>query len=420
MKSYRIKDVVHVNRLVLSENTSPNFRFRYIDIGSVNDRGQIDIPADDISFESAPSRARRIAPFGAVVVSTVRTYLRAIATVPRASDPLVFSTGFAALEAGPELDPRFLAYYCRSHRFIDEVVSRSVGVSYPAVNSSDIEAIPIPVPPLEEQRRVADFLDAETARIDLLVDHHWKLLSLVGLREKATIRDVLQVHDQGDIRGEFKGRIPWLGSTPAHWGAAPLRYISRIQRGASPRPIDDPVYFDENGSYSWVRISDVTSSGKYLTRTDQKLSSLGESLSVKLEPGELFVSIAASVGKPVITKIRCCIHDGFVAIRDPKVNTEFLYYILLLGDAFDGLGKLGTQLNLNTHSVGSIAIPIPPEVEQREIVGALNREMCSSLALRGSLSRQIELLVERHQALITAAVTGQIDVSTASGRGIEE
>ncbi|MFH1097116.1 MAG: restriction endonuclease subunit S [Candidatus Desantisbacteria bacterium] len=138
-----------------------------------------------------------------------------------------------------------------------------------------------------------------------------------------------------------------------------IKSLSSIKRGASPRPIDDSKYYDENGDYEWVRISDVTSSDKYLLSAGEKLSELGSSLSVKLEPESLFVSICATVGKPCIAKIKCCIHDGFVYFPVlQSLYKNWLYQILNLGECYGGLGKMGTQLNLNTATVGNIAIPV--------------------------------------------------------------
>jgi type I restriction enzyme S subunit len=312
-------------------------------------------------------------------------------------------------------DGRFLAYALNSVDYANYIT----GATRDKLTQDDLKQIDVPAPPIEEQRRIADFLDAETARIDLLVQKRTQMSALLASHNKAMIR--AHMNRPRIDQALTDARVPWLRSMPDHWGAAPLRYVSRIQRGASPRPIDDPAYFDdEGGSHAWVRISDVTASDKYLTKTSQRLSSLGRSLSVSLQPGELFVSIAASVGKPIITQIPCCIHDGFVAIRRPKLEVEFLYYLLLLGDAFEGLGKLGTQLNLNSDTVGSIKVPIPPRTEQRTIVDQLSDGIDASRRLEASLERQKNLLVERRQALITAAVTGQIDVSTASGRGIED
>jgi type I restriction enzyme S subunit len=125
--------------------------------------------------------------------------------------------------------------------------------------------------------------------------------------------------------------VEWIGEIPQHWECLKIKRLSNVKRGASPRPIEDTKYFDEDGEYSWVRISDVTSSGRYLENTTQKLSELGASLSVKRYPGDFFLSIAGTVGKPIITKIKCCIHDGFVWFPYLKVNPEYLYYIFTTG-----------------------------------------------------------------------------------------
>jgi len=110
--------------------------------------------------------------------------------------------------------------------------------------------------------------------------------------------------------------VEWMGQVPNHWKVLKIKRLTRVKRGASPRPIDDPIYFDDDGEFSWVRISDVTSSKMYLNESTEKLSTLGASLSVKLNPGQLFISICATVGKPCITRIKCCIHDGFVYFPD--------------------------------------------------------------------------------------------------------
>ena len=145
-----------------------------------------------------------------------------------------------------------------------------------------------------------------------------------------------------------------------------------MKRGASPRPIADPKFFDECGEYAWVRISDVTASNKYLKSTTQRLSGLGQSFSVSLQPGSLFLSIAGSVGKPIIAKIRCCIHDGFVYFPDFYGDVEFLYYTLSCDAPFANLGKFGTQLNLNTDTVGNIVLGWPTVAEQTAIVRFLD------------------------------------------------
>ncbi len=197
----------------------------------------------------------------------------------------------------------------------------------------------------------------------------------------------------------------WLGDVPSHWRALQINRLTIIKRGASPRPIDDPKYFHEEGEYSWVRIADVTASDTYLENTTQRLSSLGSSLSVKLEPNELFLSIAGTVGKPCINKIKACIHDGFVYFPEYKENVKFLFYIFAAGEAYKGLGKFGTQLNLNTETVGGIKIGIPCIDEQEKIVNFLDHETAKIDTLITKQEKLIELLKEKRQAVISHAVT---------------
>jgi len=201
----------------------------------------------------------------------------------------------------------------------------------------------------------------------------------------------------------------WLGKIPSHWEVIKVKRLCLVRRGASPRPIDDPIYFDDDGEYAWVRIADVTASDRYLEQTTQRLSALGKSRSVALEPGDLFLSIAATVGKPVITKIKCCIHDGFVYFIGLNQNHEFLYYLFACGEIYTGLGKLGTQLNLNTDTIGDIYLPIPSSLDQQAIVQFLDRETTKIDALIEKKERLIELLQEKHTALITQAATKGLD-----------
>ncbi|BAD77190.1 type I restriction-modification system specificity determinant [Geobacillus kaustophilus HTA426] len=199
--------------------------------------------------------------------------------------------------------------------------------------------------------------------------------------------------------------VEWLREVPSEWQVLQIKRLTRVRRGASPRPIDDPIYFDDNGEYSWVRISDVTKSNMYLEETEQKLSNLGSSLSVKLEPGELFLSIAATVGKPCITNVKCCIYDGFVYFPDYRGDKRFLYYIFEAGEAYRGLGKLGTQLNLNTDTVGSIYIAVPTIQEQKMISDFLDEKVHEIDSLIADKEKLIELLEEKRQVIITEAVT---------------
>jgi type I restriction enzyme S subunit len=165
----RLKLVAHINDDVLSEATDPSYELRYLDIGNVNDRGQI-LAIDEISFEAAPSRARRVVRAGDTIISTVRTYLKAIGFLEAPEPNLIVSTGFAVLCPKSILNSKFLFWLVSSPNFVDAVVSHSEGVGYPAINPATLAALPMWYPDVTQQRAIANFLDRDTAKIDALVD----------------------------------------------------------------------------------------------------------------------------------------------------------------------------------------------------------------------------------------------------------
>ncbi len=197
----------------------------------------------------------------------------------------------------------------------------------------------------------------------------------------------------------------WLGSVPDYWDIIQIKHLSVVKRGASPRPIDDAKYFDDDGEYAWTRIADVTASDVYLINSPQRLSELGSSLSVKLEPESLFLSIAGTVGKPCITGMKACIHDGFVYFPELKIPSKFLFYVFAGEQAYKGLGKFGTQLNLNTDTVGGIKIGCTSNVELENIVNFLDHETAKIDTLIEKQQQLIKLLKEKRQAVIIHAVT---------------
>ncbi|MCS4505378.1 restriction endonuclease subunit S [Arhodomonas aquaeolei] len=153
-----LKHVVRVNPEALSDSTDPDWRMTYADISSVS-LGQGIVDTEEFSFEDAPSRARRLVRPGDTLVSTVRTYLRAITVVREPPENLVASTGFAVLRPSSTIDANFLGYFATSDAFVNAVVAQSVGVSYPATNASDIVRLPIAFPRIEQQQKIATFLD---------------------------------------------------------------------------------------------------------------------------------------------------------------------------------------------------------------------------------------------------------------------
>ena len=187
----KIKYVAEYNKKTLPENTKDEFNFNYIDIGSVK-FGEGITNFQNMIFKDAPSRARRIVKKDDVIISSVRTYLRAIARIEESEIPQIASTGFVVFSSKPQkILPRFLFYAISSESFVGKVEANSVGISYPAINASQIANFKIPLPSLSEQESIAKMLDSKCAQIDSLITEKESLIADLTEYKKSLIFEVV-------------------------------------------------------------------------------------------------------------------------------------------------------------------------------------------------------------------------------------
>lgn len=181
-KMRRLKTIVSCNDEALSDNTPGDQRISYVEISDVNESNGI-FATEAYLFKDAPSRARRITRKGDVIISTVRTYLKAIASIDK--DDLIVSTGFAVLRAKGEVLPVFLSYAVKSEELKNAIIRCSSGVSYPAINASRLVDLAIPLPPVDEQRKIAAYLDEKCAAIDKAIENRKAAIEeLVALKAR--------------------------------------------------------------------------------------------------------------------------------------------------------------------------------------------------------------------------------------------
>jgi type I restriction enzyme S subunit len=220
-----LKTITSINDEVLPESLSRDYEIEYVDIGSVSLANGIE-KTEAMLFGDAPSRARRIPRDGDVLVSTVRTYLKAIAPVVNPPSNLVASTGFAVVRPRHELEPGFLKYALQEEHFIQQVISRSTGVSYPAINASDVAKISLNLPGSSEQLAIATFLNHETAKIDALIAEQQRLIELLQEKRQAVISHAVTkgLNPHAPMKDS---RVEWLGEVPEHWEVTQLRHYSK-------------------------------------------------------------------------------------------------------------------------------------------------------------------------------------------------
>jgi type I restriction enzyme S subunit len=207
-----------------------------------------------------------------------------------------------------------------------------------------------------EQTKIADFLSL----IDLRIEAQKQIVNDLGNLIKGLGVNL------------FSQRLRFEEFTD-EWETKSLGEVADIKRGASPRPISDTKWFDENSKIGWVRISDITKSNKYLEETEQYLSAEGVLMSRLVPKDNIIMSICATIGKPIYTNFSVCIHDGFVVFENLQINKEYLYYYLdLIQLNWYKYGQPGTQINLNSGIVSNEDIAFPSTDEQTKIANFLS------------------------------------------------
>lgn len=410
--SKRLKYLATYNDEVLPESTDEEAEIDYVEISGVSlSRGVEQV--ERISFGQAPSRARRKVRSGDILISTVRTYLRAIAKVDEASPDLIASTGFCVVRPDrEEVDSGYLGWAAKSEPFVSEVVSRSVGVSYPAINASELVTIEMPLPPLETQRRIAQFLDEKTARIDGLIEKKRALLDRLAEKRQALITRAVTKGLNPDAPMKPSG-IDWLGDIPAHWEILRLKHIvsEPLSYGANAA-----AEFDESEWPRFVRITDVDELGRLRDETFRSLPpEIAEGY--LLQPNDILLARSgATVGKSFIYKESwgvACYAGYLIRARISRLHdARFFYWFLNSTPYWEWVRSTfiqSTIQNISADRYANLLMPHPSDNAEQQQIVAFTEESCAEIDFQwDKITRSIERLEEYRGALITAAVTGQI------------
>lgn len=410
----RLKLCALLNPQVLPENTDPTREIVYVDIGGVDNLGRI-LELEHVTFASAPSRARRLVRDGDVIVSTVRTYLRAIAAIRTPHPAMVVSTGFAVIRPEKELTSGYAAYALRAPYFVERVVANSRGVSFPAINESEMATFSLAIPPEPEQRSIAAFLDREAAAIDELVATNERLIELLTEERTALITRAVTKGLDPNIPMKDSG-VEWLGEIPTHWEVNRTKFAARLRSGHTPSR-QHPEYW-QDCTIPWFGLADVwqirDGQNEYVYETAEKISELGlaNSAARLLPKGTVILSRTASVGFSAVLGVDMATTQDFVNwICGPTLRAEYLLYVFRsMGHEFRRLTMGSTHQTIYMPDVGGFSTPIPPVPEQDRIVAVIRKETARIDALVGKVRDAIDRLKELRAALISVAVTGKIDV----------
>ena len=312
--------------------------------------------------------------------------------------------------------PRFFYYVMYSLAIRDVFLAGSNPNTIDHLTAVQLRHYRLLFPPSDEQCAIASYLDRETAKIDALVSKKERLIELLQEKRSALITHAVTKGLDPDVPMKDSG-VEWLGEIPAHWATKRLSQICEILRGKfTHRPRNDPELYD--GDYPFIQTGDVARARKEITCYRQTLNERGLGVSKMFPSGTLVMTIAANVGDVAVLNFPACFPDSIVGfIPRSEIARDFLYYVFLaVKPEMLREAPVNTQGNLNVERIGSIGggIPVPSKLEQRTIADFLDGETTKIDTLIAKIHEAIDHLKELRTALISAAVTGQIDVRKAA------
>lgn len=323
------------------------------------------------------------------------------------------SSEIYVLRCNDIINNNFLFYRLQEDNFMSIAEGAMTGAGgLKRVPSELLNNFKFGLPGKKEQSIIVNFLKHETAKIDNLIEKQQQLIELLKEKRQAVISHAVTKGLNPDVPMKDSG-VEWLEKVPEHWEVSKFGYISLVVRGGSPRPAGDPTLF--NGDYSpWVTVAEITKDNKiYLDSTDTFLTKKGSEQCRVFKAGTLLLSNSgATLGVPKILSIDANANDGVVGFELLKIDHEYAYFYLstLTTNLRESIKQGSGQPNLNTDIVKSIAIPIPPEKEIQQIISFIKETIKLYSSIESGAMEQVKLLQERRTALISAAVTGKIDV----------
>jgi len=407
----RLKNWVAVNASTLSESTPNDYEFEYLDIGSVG-TGRLSKSPARIRFGGAPSRARRVLRAGDTIVSTVRTYLKAVVTVGELDEPLIASTGFAVLTPRGDSVPRCLGYVAQSEYFTNQVTGDSIGIAYPAISETKLSNILVTLPPPDEQAAIVRFLDWANGRLERAIRAKRKVIALLGEQKQAIIHRAVTRGLDPSVPLKPSG-IPWLGDIPQHWEVVRnmALFAHRVEAGRAGFPVlqislRSGITAEELDQFGRPKrlIADATKY-KLIHKGDVAYNTM------RMWQGAVGVSPCDGLVSPayVVLRPRCDTCPEFY---------DFIFHTEVYKQEVNrqSTGIVSDRNRLYWDSFKQMPNIHLPRDEQAEVVTFILSETSSLNTAISRLEREIELLREYRTRLVADVVTGKLDVREAALR----
>ncbi|GAA1606907.1 hypothetical protein GCM10009804_73620 [Kribbella hippodromi] len=325
-----------------------------------------------------------------------------------------FQNSINRLRPIDDFDGRFIAFYLIALRTSGFIRAYSNVVSMPHLTAEKLARIPIPLPPLEEQRAIADYLDNETARIDTLIEQQQRLIEMLGERRQAVIESAVGRGLDPSVPMR-PSDLFWTAEIPGHWTASNIRKVAKMKTGHTPSRSKPEYWVD--CTIPWFTLADVWQlrDGRrtYLGETKNFISEVGLSNSAAelLPAGTVVLSRTASIGFSGIMPVAMATSQDFWNwIPGDRMTAEYLMWTFrAMRSEIQSLMIGSTHKTIYQPTAAAFRVPVPPVDEQRRITAYLDDQIGKIDTLIIESERLIDLSRERRSALITAAVTGHID-----------
>jgi type I restriction enzyme, S subunit len=384
--------------------------FTLADVWQLRDgkRMYIESTENQISQLGLENSAAELLPARTVVLS--RTASVGFSGIMK--QPMATSQDFWNWICGPRLVPEFLVYVFRAMR--GEFQALMIGSTHKTIYQPVAAAIRIPVPPIEEQRLLAEFLDRETAQIDALIEEQRRLIELLHERRRVQ-RASMALHGV-DLGGKtVLTDLFWAQEIPRGWTVVPLTSVAMLESGHTPSR--ERIELWKDCYIPWVSLNDVgtLTTNEYISTTTHQISDAGIAASSArvLPEGTVVLSRDATIGRTSIMAVPMATSQHFADwVCGPRLDPRYLWLLFTsaMQPYFDSLTNGSTLRTIGMGALKSFKIPLPPIDEQHRIVAVAEEQAASIDTLSAETERFIELSKERRAALIAAAVTGQIDL----------
>ena len=313
-------------------------------------------------------------------------------------------------------------YYALQCARLDTISKDS---AIPGLDRDDAHACAIAVGPVHEQRTIANFLDRETAKIDALVARKERLIELLQEKRTALITRAVTRGLDPNVPMKDSG-VEWLGEVPVHWDVKRVKWVARMESGHTPDKKIDAYWTD--GDIPWVSLNDTRylKDHDYISDTEYYTNELGlkNSSARLLSPRSVVFSRDATIGLCAVTERAMAVSQHFIAwICSEDVIPEYLLQVFhAMQEELERLTMGATLRTIGMPEVNTLATPVPPVDEQEAIVNHIHQERLRLDLLITKVHEAIDHLTEFRTALVSAAVTGKIDVRAAfakatAGRG---